>query len=269
MKYDNDDLERQSQVDDSERRQVTANDVVNDAKQFDERRCQVDDNDLAPSQHHCRLRNSHHYHQQRQQLTVQDEWRLSRGSCHEVTLPDDRDTPFRHETDEAERVELALGSNALDECQLTGNENVDVAKTTEAILVDQCPDVDVAHADCLTAPKPAVLKTVAVADVTYSGPEKPEVPREGCDNDDDWEVRYFSLLRQRDWNTLSIDENGSDIITADDRRFYRCFGCDCKRVNIELVSRPRLNFRKMQVSDSWHSIVFFFSIVLDTAFPKV
>jgi hypothetical protein len=252
MKCDEDEHVRRCQVDSSERRQVTANDAVNDARHFDERSCQVDDNDLALSQHRRRRQNSHHYQKQRQQQPEQDEWRLSLGSCHAVTLPDDHNTPFRHVTDRAERVELALGSYALDECQLTGNENVDVAKTTAAILVGQCPDVDAAHADCLTAPKPAVWKAVAVDDVTYSGPEKPEVPREGCDNDDDWEVRYFSLLRQRDWNTLSIDESGSDIITADDRRFCRCFGYDCKRVNIELVSRPRLNFRKMQVSDSFY-----------------
>ena len=210
------------------------NDTANELKQFDERqRCVAYDDEtcdptLHQTVHPAGDTHHHHYHHLQQPMTSYraNEWRRDWS-------PSDVSDDQSHRADDVLPPSGPISDGIVADDDLGGENGItDVSGgTTSVEIVDKERDGGHLHNNRL-----AIAST--------------EVPRgdssrELGDADNDWEVRYFSLFMQ---------DGSRKVSSADRLSLNRCDGgaiavncCNCKRLGVELSSRPRLNFRKMQV----------------------
>lgn len=215
------------------------------------------------SQSHQPLRSNSSSSSRRQHLQSHEHnERWHRRSCHKwFGAPITFHGACCHLTAGAERLGQVSSSVRPSEHQMTGNRNVQSVETAAALIlvdrhVDETRVVEISPGRCLKVSQPEIGCHVAnTSDVTNSGSEETEVPGESlfgdCDNEVDGEVKYFTMLRQRDWNASPIDSQrlDGDVIGVGDRQQCQCVDCRRRRrrVDIRITPRPRLNFRKMQV----------------------
>jgi len=205
---------------------VAGNDAADEAKQFDvRRRCAVNEGEASDLVWR---------HPSRQSMTSQgeNEHHRDRSLSDETIAPSETIVSGDQSRRRAVDGELASRKTITD---VSGTASVEVVDGRRGCELSQSRVV-------------GGSSEVPSGDSTRGGHGEPDY---------DWEVRYFSLVMQgaAGAGAGSAGGGGRKAQSVDRVPPNRCDGggvvavngCNCKRVGVEVSSRPRLNFRKMQV----------------------